>query len=174
MHVLNIHEREFLASSEKVGSLVDSLSSASDGLWPKQCWPAMQFDRPLGIGAIGGHGPIGYSVETYTPGKTIQFRFLAPRGFNGWHRFEIIDPRERSCTLRHTIDMTIRGAALLMWPLVIRPLHEALLEDAFTTAQASLGLAPEVRKWSLWVRFLKRALANDETRRQRFPHPALR
>jgi hypothetical protein len=155
MRVLNIHERELRAEPEKVGKLIDSLSSPTDALWPKQSWPPMKFDRPLAVGAVGGHGPISYSVESYTPGQSIRFRFLGPKGFDGCHFFEVIASTGESCILRHTIKMTTHGSACLKWPLLIRPLHDALLEDSLATAQASLGIAPEVKKWSIWVRFLR-------------------
>ena len=91
MKVLNIHERKFSASPEKVGALIDSLSSREDTLWPKQAWPRMEFARTLSVGAVGGHGPIRYYVEAYTPGKSIRFRFTRPRGFSGYHGYGVLD-----------------------------------------------------------------------------------
>jgi hypothetical protein len=167
MRILNIHEREFRAAPDKVGALIDSLSSSSDRLWPRLCWPAMQFDRPLSVGAVGGHGPIRYAVECYTPGQSVRFCFLAPKGFDGSHCFEIIAPGEQTCILRHTIDMKIRGLACLLWFLAIHPLHDALLEDSLATAQVALGIIPKIRKWPLWVPILKLLLAHDKTRKQR-------
>jgi hypothetical protein len=169
MQVLNIHERKFQATSERVGSLLDSLSSPTDALWPKQSWPAMKFDRPLAVGAVGGHGPIQYSVESYTPGRSIVFRFLGPKGFDGCHRFEIIAATDQPCVLRHTIEMQTHGLASLKWLIIIRPLHDALLEDSLDTAQASLGLVPEIHQWSLRVRFLRWLLSKGQTRKQRMP-----
>jgi len=81
MRVLNIHERALDATAEKVGLLIDGLGSANDLLWPVDRWPAMRLDRPLGVGAVGGHGPIRYCVESYSPGRSVQFRFIEPRGF---------------------------------------------------------------------------------------------
>jgi hypothetical protein len=74
-----------------------------------------------------------------------------------------------STLLRHTIDMKVGGPALLSWPLVIRPLHDALREDALALAQASLGLAPVVRPWSPWVKFLRWAMSGGRARRQKAP-----
>ncbi len=118
-------------------------------------WPPMLLDRPLGVGASGGHGPVRYVVEAFRPGQRVQFRFAGPRGFNGCHRFEILPTGEHSTILRHTLDMNAEGPALLSWPLVFRPLHDALLEDALARAQASLGKNPLVRPWSPWVKFLR-------------------
>lgn len=58
MKVLNVHERELRATSEQVGALIGSLASRNDLLWPRHIWPKMEFDRPLSVGATGGHGPI--------------------------------------------------------------------------------------------------------------------
>ena len=58
MKIQNIHERVLDAPAGKVGALIDSLAAADDLLWPTDRWPPMQFDRALGVGASGGHGPI--------------------------------------------------------------------------------------------------------------------
>ncbi len=84
MKVVNVHERELQATSEKVGALMDSLASKGDALWSKQSWPRMEFDRPLGVGATGGHGPIRYFVEEYHPGRSINFVSRVPRDSTGF------------------------------------------------------------------------------------------
>jgi hypothetical protein len=155
MKVLNVHERKLGVPSERAGALIDSLSSRDDRLWPTLTWPRMKFDRALSVGAVGGHGPIRYFVEAYEPGKSIRFRFTGPRGFNGYHAYEVLDPRPQDCVLRHTLEMTARGLAVISWPLVFRPMHDALFEDSLALAQASLGLRPDVRTWSLWVKVLR-------------------
>lgn len=101
MKILNVHERELQASPDRVGALIDSLAFRDDALWPKHAWPRMEFDRPLSVGARGGHGPIRYFVEEYVPGESIKFRFTGPKGFNGFHGYERIKttanagPRQR-------------------------------------------------------------------------------
>ena len=171
MQVLNIHEREIPAAAADAGALLDALASDNDGLWPKAFWPRIRFDRPLGVGAVGGHGPIPYVVEEYRAGQMLKFRFLGPRGFNGYHWLEVLPAGERGVILRHTISMRIEGLALLSWPLVIRPLHDALLEDAMALAQASLGAVPVVRPWSLWVKCLRWTMTGGRARSQRPPTP---
>ncbi|MGA9070846.1 MAG: hypothetical protein WB424_11360 [Terracidiphilus sp.] len=155
MHVHNLHEREFSAPPSEVGALIDSLASQQDRLWPLGKWPPMRFDRPLAVGAIGGHGPVGYTVEEYNPGQSILFRFSAPRGFNGTHRFEI-QQRGDKTVLRHLIEMRATGPALLSWPLAIRALHNAVLEDCFDRATLSLGFdLPRPARWPVYVRLLR-------------------
>lgn len=61
---MNIHERVIPASVDAVGRMIDTLGSAGDGIWPTGRWPALTLDRPLQVGATGGHGPIRYRVVT--------------------------------------------------------------------------------------------------------------
>jgi len=157
--VINVHERELRASPHQVGALIDSLSSKEDALWPNQSWPRMSFDRALGVGAAGGHGPVRYFVEQYTRGESIRFRFTGPKGFDGYHGYELVRSTEQSVVLRQKLEMTTHGLAVLSWPLVFRPLHDALIEDSLATAEASLGQTPRLELWSLWVRLLRRAIS---------------
>lgn len=159
MRVYNVHERELPASAGRVGELLDSLASREDALWPHHLWPRMRLDRPLGVGARGGHGPIRYFVEDYAPGESVRFRFVGPRGFDGFHRYDIIRTGEGSAVLRHTLEMTTRSRAVLTWPIVYRPLHDALIEDSFAAAETALGHLPRRRPWSPWVRLLRAAVS---------------
>ena len=168
-HIINIHEREIQASREQVGALIDTLASRDDALWPDHSWPRMIFDRPLRVGARGGHGPIRYSVEEYASGRSIRFRFTGPRGFDGFHAYEVIALEGESSLLRHTLDMTARGVASLSWPLVFRPLHDALIEDSLATAEASLGQPPRMRRWSLWVMVLRLLMSFGKAESQAVP-----
>lgn len=168
--VRNIHERVLHASAAEVGTLIDALTSADDRLWPHDQWPAMTFDRPLSVGALGGHGPIRYAVESYQPGRCIQFRFTRPQGFLGCHRFEIEPLGSEEAKLSHIIEMQVQGTARLSWLLAIRPLHDALIEDALDRAEVHTGGQPDRRSWSLWVRLLRRILSRKRLARRK-PKP---
>ena len=157
MHVRNVHERCFGVSPTHIGILLDGLGSDDDRLWPSSRWPRMSFDRPLEVGATGGHGPIRYEVEAYEPGRIVRFRFHAPSGFEGFHAFEVVAAGVQQTTLRHALEMTARGPALFTWPVVFRPLHDALVEDCLDAAARAVGEAPASRRWSVWVRILRRA-----------------
>jgi hypothetical protein len=144
----NVHER---ALPPGAGALIDTLSGPDDRLWPHAHWPAQRFDRPLGVGAVGGHGPIRYRVGEYEPSRRIRFEFLGPTGFHGYHEYEALPSG-----LRHTLVLRTRGRARLTWPLVYRPLHDALIEDSLYVAARSLGVVDAVRpQWSVWVRTLR-------------------
>ena len=158
MRIVNVHERR---SSGDPGALIDGLASPADRLWPHDRWPRMRFDRGLVAGARGGHGPIRYEVAEHLPGRLARFRFTAPRGLEGEHRFE----RDGSM-LRHVLEGRATGKMLVAWPLVFRPLHDALIEDALDRAEAAVGGQPVAqRRWSPWVRLLRRALAPSRRRR---------
>lgn len=169
MSVTNIHERGLDSTPERVGALIESLSSRADALWPHRSWPRMKFDRPLGVDATGGHGPVRYFVEEYVPGRSVRFRFTGPKGFDGFHEFEMTRAASGKPLLRHELRMKTRGRARLSWPLVFRPMHDALLDDCLATAQASLGLPPDVRPWSLRVRFLRWVVTRGKARPQMVP-----
>ncbi len=151
----NVHERILVAPVDEVGALLDSLSSSSDRLWPAR-WPPMQFDRPLQVGAVGGHGPIRYEVEEYIAGRSVRFRFTGPDGFHGSHRYEVTALPQGGTRLRHVLEMDARSGARISWLLAFRPLHDALLEDSLDRAEASLGSDPaRPSQWSWYVRFLR-------------------
>ena len=159
MKVRNYHARRLCSPSDEVGACLDSLSSRNDSLWPHEYWPRMVLDGPLAEGARGGHGPIRYSVEEFVPGRRVVFRFTAPAGFDGVHHFTLEGDGEGT-TIAHAIEMKTSGPALLTWPLVFRPLHDALLEDSLDKLEAHLSGEPWRRRSpSGWVKLLRRVLA---------------
>ena len=168
MRVLNVHERDLAAGPDQVGAVLATLASPDDVLWPTADWPAMRFDRPLAVGAVGGHGPIRYTVDAIEPGRAIRFRFTAPAGFDGTHAFDVRRASDGTSVLRHTIDMRVTGRAVLSWNLVFRPLHDALMEDCLTRAEAAVGQTPRPVPWSLWVQLLRSWIA---ARRRDHPEP---
>lgn len=163
MQVTNVHQRLLHASPERIGALIDALSSPNDGLWPHG-WPRLKLDRPPGVGARGGHGPIRYFVEAYEPGQSIRFRFTGPKGFDGWHGFEVLEATPAHSVLEHRIEMRTRGPALFSWPLLYRHLHDALIEDALAAGEATLGLERHSVPWSRYVRLLRWLVAPRQPR----------
>ncbi|MBO8194875.1 SRPBCC family protein [Streptomyces oryzae] len=138
MDVCNVHERCLSAPPGRVGALLDSLAGEDDRLWPHG-WPPMAFDRPLGEGATGGHGPVRYKVVAYVPGTWVRFAFAAPRGFDGFHEYAVLTADDGRTLLRHTLAMRARGAARFSWRLFWGPLHDACLEDSLDRAELGCG-----------------------------------
>lgn len=158
MRILNIHERRIDGPPAVVSELLDGLSGPNDRLWPGAQWPPMQFDAPLGAGAAGGHGVVRYHVSEYVPGRKVVFTFdhsgiLA--ALNGIHWFEVV-PNGEQTVLRHVIEASGDFRTWLHWAVVVRPLHDALLEDALDLAERAANPSRRVSsRWSLWVRFLR-------------------
>lgn len=159
MKVHNVHEREFHASADDLAGLLAGLGSTDDRLWPKDNWPPMILDAPLGGGAKGGHGPIRYHVSEYVPGSSVTFQFDDEglvREMHGYHRFEIVGQNGKTI-LRHTVDATCNLKMWLMWHVMVGPMHDAVLEEALDRAERYLGGEPEKpARWSLWVRTMRK------------------
>ncbi len=170
MKVSNIHQCEIALDLEKAGVLIDSLATSRDLLWPNHIWPKMELDKGHAIGSTGGHGPIRYFVEEHIPGKSIRFRFSAPKGFDGYHSYDIIE--EEKMILRHSVIMKTRGLAVFSWPLIFGPMHNALIEDSLTKAQISLGVPGEMKPWSIWVKILRWLISGGKARSQVLPNKA--
>lgn len=182
--VHNTHERLLPTPPAAVAALLAGLAGDDDRLWPHDAWPAMRFDGPLGVGAAGGHGPVRYTVTAYEPGARIRFGFTAPRGFAGHHEFTVhptgTGPGAAASTvLRHTLAMRARGWAVVTWPFIWRPLHDALIEDALDRAEAATQRkAAAPARWGWWVRMLRNAAGaaarrgSSRSRQAQFPRRA--
>jgi hypothetical protein len=108
------------------------------------------------VGASGGHGPIRYQVSRYVPGRMAAFSFCTASGLDGGHRFEVV-PEGDGTVLRHVLEARPVGQGRLTWPLVMRPLHDALIEDAMDRAERAVGGHPR-RRWSPQVALLRTVL----------------
>ncbi|MFF4268143.1 SRPBCC family protein [Streptomyces virginiae] len=157
MGVYNLHERVIAAKESEVGALIDTLAAGDeDRLWPGRLWEPMEFDRPLAVGAVGGHGPVRYTVAAYVPGTWVRFAFTGPRGFHGFHEFAVLPVDAERTVLRHTLAMRISGLARLTWPLAFRSGHDAVLEDCLDRAElACTGTVAHPARWSPYVRLLR-------------------
>jgi hypothetical protein len=140
MRVQSRHARTLYATVEEVGRLVAALGGERDVLWPDDLWPGTQlrFDRPLAVGARGGHGAIRYHVEAYEPGGFVQFRFEPGHGLDGFHRFDIVPLGAGRTRLAHTLDTRLEGAARLARPLLLR-MHDTLIRQLLDNAERATG-----------------------------------
>jgi hypothetical protein len=177
--VINRHERELLALPEAVGRLLDSLGSDEDRLWPSDAWPRQVRSGPMAPGTEVRHGPIRYRITGYEPGRWIRYTFTAPVVFHGYPEFTVLAPQHDRCILQHTLAMKTSLAGALQWHLVLRPLHDALIEDAQSRAEHELGVIASTANWSTRVRSTRRLLARRPSRqiasrRQRTHEPVVR
>ena len=151
MLIRNVHARDYGTAP---GALLDSILDPARSIWPSPPWPALRLDRGLAVGSRGGHGPIRYAVEAYEPGRRVRFRFDPRLGFDGWHELATDGTR-----LTHVLECRASGVALMKWLLVIRPLHDALLEDLLDRAAEALGDPPRRARWSWRVRANRHVLS---------------
>ena len=158
MKVLNVHSRVIECQKSQIDQLLETLTSQEDKVWPSEQWPKMFFKDGFKLGSKGGHGPIRYTITQIKKGELLEFKFTSPQGFDGHHRFEMSIQNENQQKLKHTIDMNTRGLASLKWLIVIRPLHDALIEDLLDKIETQLTDNNKKSQWSLWVRFLRMIL----------------
>ncbi|MCP3797747.1 SRPBCC family protein [Allokutzneria sp. A3M-2-11 16] len=161
----NVHERELPVDTATAGALLDDLLDLDRTIWPVDRWAPMAMDRPLGVGARGGHGPIRYDCTAYEPGRLVEFTFTPKMGLKGTQALEVLPgPRPGTSLLRHTATGRTVGLMRLLWPLAIRWLHDALLEDLLDRAATAVGHPPaQPARWPLWTRLCYRFIEPKPT-----------
>lgn len=166
--VVNEHARRIPVPADRLGALLDGLSGPDDALWPVPAWPPVVFDRPLGVGADGGHGPIRYRVSAYEPGRRVECTFAAATGVSGTHTLTVEPDGPGAAVLRHVlVAREFRSSAWrLRWALIVRWLHDALLEDLLDRAEESVGTGPaRPARWTPWVRLLRWGMSRSSNAR---------
>lgn len=138
MTVGNRHERRIGLDIVTARLRLAALASPEDRLWPSARWPALRLDGGLVAGARGGHGPVSYVVASVSQDEVV-FQFERPFPFVGTHRFELTGEGPRSTIIIHELVGQPRGAMKVIWPLVMEPLHDALVEDAFDRLSLEAG-----------------------------------
>lgn len=172
MSLHNVHERTIDASPEEVGALLDRLGSEGDPLWPSG-WQPMRFDRPLQVGADGGHGGVRYWVSEYEPGRRVRFTVHPVTGIDGYHELEVEPLSDSRCVLRHVLEGEPRGVMRLLVPLMVESLHDAVLEDLLDNAErAATGTVARPAQWSPWVRLWRGVTEFPKPRSRAIPESA--
>src|SRR5690349_5503982 len=155
--VVNVHERVIAAPAAQVGAALDRIGGADDSWWSAPAWPAMVLEGPLALWVRGRHGPIRYQVTEHVPGRSVVFTFDEGVGLRGTHRFDIVPRDAESCLVRHVVEGRTAGTMRLVWPLAMRWLHDAVVEDLLDRVELDAGHPPAQRaRWSWWVRQIRR------------------
>ncbi|GAB3193162.1 hypothetical protein GCM10027061_25290 [Nesterenkonia suensis] len=129
----NVHTREIAAPADRVAAGMVTLGGPEDRWWPAPAWDPMVLDRPLSVGAAGGHGSIRYHVTAYEPGRRIRFAFDPTCGLSGHHELSVM-PSGSSVIIRHELHASVSGTLCLGQPLLVR-IHDAVIEDLFDNAE---------------------------------------
>lgn len=154
----NVHVREIDAPVDAVAALMSGLGGDDDRLWPAPAWTPMRLDRPLGVGACGGHGPIRYRVTEYEPGRRVRFAFDPACGLEGHHELTV-SPSGEGTRVEHVLDCRARGLTRLMQPVLIRA-HDAVVEDLLDNAEReATGTVRAPARPSPLIRLMRRAEA---------------
>jgi hypothetical protein len=150
--ISNRHAREIAAPAAAVADILATLGSADDRLWATNIWltTPVVFDRPLGVGADGGHGSIRYSVVEYESGRRVVFELSPDCSLSGTHGFEIEALGPDRCRLTHFLE-----AETSRWMRPIVPIllgyHDAMVETAFDRAEleatGSLKRRTHIPRW---------------------------
>ncbi len=149
----NVHEREIDAPLERLSPLLEQVGGPDDELWPSPAWWPMTLDRPLGVGANGGHGGIRYRVSEHEAGRRVRFELHPGTGLLGHHELTLEPLGPSRTRVRHVLTCRLRGAMRLLGPLLLVPLHDALLEDLLDDAErVATGSVRRPARWSPWVR----------------------
>jgi hypothetical protein len=154
----NVLSRPLPVPASAAADVLADFADPAKSVWPSRSWPRLHLDPVLAPGSAGRHGPIRYTVEEYLPGRHIRFRFDPSCGAVGTHELRVEPAGPDSCVLIHDIRARTRGRMLVLWPLAIRWLHEALVADLLDNAERRLtgGLAGPQTHWSPWVRLVRR------------------
>ncbi|MFB7054874.1 DUF2867 domain-containing protein [Streptomyces vinaceus] len=143
--VRNVHERIIHAPADRVGALLDRVSAADDPLFPTPVWPAMVLDRPLGVGADGGHGRVRYRVTAYVPGRSVRFDTTGQAMGQGYHRLDVEPLGPDRCRVVHVLELAMPMGPFLQWKAAIQPVHDTMIEEVFDNVErAALGRPPLV------------------------------
>lgn len=152
----NVHERVIDAPADVVGAMLMDLGQKGDRLWPSPAWIPMKLDRPLGVGADGGHGPIRYHVTEYEAGRRVRFEFHERTGVTGHHEFTVEPVGANRSLARHDMTVEPHGLMRILFPAVIESMHDAVLEDLFDNLErAATGTVKMPASWSAWVRICR-------------------
>jgi hypothetical protein len=154
----NVHTREIQAPVSLVGDILDTLGSPGDRVWARDIWVAepVVFDRPLGVGADGGHGSVRYSVVEYQRGRRVVFRFSPGGGLSGSHGFELEPVGHDQTRITHFLDAQTPPWMRPLVPVLIG-WHDAMVETAFDRVELeATGSLKRRRRIPRWLRIANR------------------
>jgi hypothetical protein len=148
----NVVRRAIPADAETVGAQLERL----EVLWPAPMWPALRLDRGLVAGSNGRHGPISYRVETHEVGRRSRWVFSPEVGLTGYNEISVVSDGPGRSVITDVLTGRPRGRMEVVWPVGLRWLHEALVNDLFDNIErAATGRVRRPHRHSGWVRTIR-------------------
>jgi hypothetical protein len=141
--MLNIHSRELRTPIEAVQPWIERSWSGGDrDIFPRdvvRSWrknpPGLARDALVpGVTRLG-HGPFRFRFQGWD-GRRWRVT-VEKAGYVGWHGFDL-EPSAAGCRITHTTELQLRGLARLIWPLMIAPLHDWIVESMFDRLEEAL------------------------------------
>lgn len=147
--IFSHHQRTIDCAIETARGLFETFVDNDSIFWPTSSWPRDAFnDDQLKIGSIGGHGGTKYKIQHYQPGACLEFSFIYPKGYLGTHEFRLIFLNSSQFLLCHVTNIKTNIYHWMLWQIMIRWVHDALIQDAFDKAE--LHLMGKIRLKSTW------------------------
>jgi hypothetical protein len=148
----NVVRRVIPANADAVGAQLERL----EVLWPAPIWPALRLDGGLVAGSTGRHGPISYRVETHDVGRRSRWVFSPEVGLTGYNEISVGPDGPGRSVITDVLTGRLRGRMVLVWPVGLRWLHEALINDLFDNIErAATGHVRRRHRHSVWVRTMR-------------------
>jgi len=103
---------------------------------------------------------VHYDVAAMDQTSGLVLRFREPTGLIGHHAFHVVSDGSAGTVLRHELVAHPHGRMRMrmrvLWPLVMRWLHDAVVEELLDRAELGTGTVPaQPYRRSRWVRTLR-------------------
>jgi hypothetical protein len=152
MVMRNVVQRAIPADMDTVGAHLDQIERH----WPAPPWPALHLEHGLAVGSPGRHGPISYHVESFEPGRRTRWVFTPDVGLTGYNEISVLDGGPGRTVITDELAGRLHGRMVLVWPVGLRWLHEALINDLFDNIErAATGRVRRPRRHNVWVRTIR-------------------
>jgi hypothetical protein len=152
MVMRNVVQRVIPADLATVGAHLDQIERH----WPAPPWPALHLDHGLAVGSPGRHGSISYHVESFEPGRRTRWVFTPDVGLTGYNEISVLDGGPGRTVITDELAGRLHDRMVLVWPVGLRWLHEALINDLFDNIErAATGRVRRLRRHNVWVRTIR-------------------